>query len=90
MSDFRRQLKKEMQNPEFAAAYEAQRPEYEYVRAIINARLEQNMTQAELAKRTGIRQSNISRVESGACSPNVATLQEIAKGLGKRLSIEFK
>ena len=47
------------------------------------------MTQKELAEKTGIRQSNISRIESGACSPTSETLARIAAGLGKQLKIEF-
>ena len=89
MSDFRKYLDKQMEDPEFAAEYEAMRPEYDAVRAVIAARLERNMTQKELAERTGIRQSNISRIESGASSPTVDTLARIAAGLGKQLRIEF-
>jgi transcriptional regulator with XRE-family HTH domain len=48
------------------------------------------LTQEELARKTGIRQSNISRIENGNCSPTVATLQQIASGVGKTLHIEFK
>ena len=72
-----------MNDPEFAAEYEAMRAEYEEIRAVIAARLACNMTQKELAERTGIRQSNISRIESGASSPTVDTLARIAAGLGK-------
>lgn len=89
MSDFRKYLDKQMEDPEFAAEYEAMRPEYDAVRAVIAARLERNMTQKELAERTGIRQSNISRIESGASSPTVDTLARIAAGLGKQLRIDF-
>jgi len=52
--------------------------------------MEQNLTQSELAKKTGIRQSNISRIENGNCSPTIATLQQIADGVGKKLYIEFR
>ena len=79
-----------MNDPEFAAEYEAMRPEYEEIRAVIAARLACNMTQKELAEKTGIRQSNISRIESGASSPTVDTLARIAAGLGKKLKIEFQ
>ena len=72
-----------MNDPEFAAEYEAMRPEYEEIRAVIAARLACNMTQKELAEKTGIRQSNISRIESGAGSPTVDMLARIAAGLGK-------
>ena len=71
------------------AEYEKLRPEYEAICAVIAARLGSNMTQKELAEKTGIRQSNISRIESGACSPTSETLARIAAGLGKQLKIEF-
>ena len=90
MSYLRKYLNEQMDNPEFAAEYEAMRPEYEAIRAVIAARLECNMTQKELAQKTGIRQSNISRIESGASSPTVDTLARIAAGLGKKLKIEFQ
>ena len=90
MSDFRNYLDKQLKDPEFAAEYEQLRPEYEAIRAIISARLECNMTQKELAEKTGIRQSNISRIESGTSSPTIDTLARIAAGLGKKLVIEFQ
>lgn len=90
MSDFREYLKKQLDDPGFKDEYEAMRPEYEAIRAVIAARLESNMTQAELAEKTGIRQSNISRIESGTSSPTVDTLARIAAGLGKKLKIEFQ
>lgn len=90
MSDFREYLKKQIDDPDFKAEYEAMRPDYEAIRAVIAARLESNMTQAELAEKTGIRQSNISRIESGTSSPTVDTLARIAAGLGKKLKIEFQ
>jgi len=90
MSDFRKHLDEQLKDPEFAAEWEHQRPDREYIKAIIAARIEQNLTQKELSARTGIRQSNISRIENGNCSPTVATLQQIADGVGKTLHIEFR
>ena len=90
MSDFKKHLDEQLSDPEFALEWEQQRPEREYTKAIIAARVEKNITQKELAKRTGIRQSNISRIENGNCSPTVATLQQIAAGMGKTLFIEFR
>lgn len=89
MSDFRNYLKEQLKDSNFAEEYEAQKPEYEAIRAVIAARLEQHMTQKELAQKTGIRQSNISRIESGSTSPTVETLARIAAGLGKELKIDF-
>ena len=90
MSDYKRYLDIQLKDPGFAAEWERQRPEREYVKAIIAARMDQNLTQRELAEKIGIRQSNISRIENGNCSPTVATLQQIADGVGKRLYIEFR
>lgn len=89
MSDFKNYLAQQMEDPAFAAEYEAQRPEYEAIRAVIAARLACNMTQKELAEKTGIRQSNISRIENGSASPTIVTLARIAAGLGKQLKIDF-
>ena len=88
MDNLEKYRAKQMQDPEFRAEHEATRVE-ELTRALIAARLESHMTQKELAERTGIRQSNISRIENGTCSPTIATLQTLAKGLGKRLMISF-
>jgi predicted transcriptional regulator len=90
MSDYKKHLEEQLNDPAFATEWERQRPEREYIKAIIAARLETNMTQKDLAAATGIRQSNISRIENGNCSPTVATLQQIADGVGKTLHIEFR
>lgn len=90
MNDLRKYLEKQMNDPAFRAEHEATRTEFEVARALIEARLSSNMTQKELAERSGIRQSNISRIENGTCSPTVATLQLLARGLGKKLSISFR
>ncbi|MDE6844969.1 MAG: helix-turn-helix transcriptional regulator [Lachnospiraceae bacterium] len=90
MSDLHKYLEKQMTDPAFREEHEATRTEFEVAKALIEARVSLNMTQKELAERSGIRQSNISRIENGTCSPTVATLQLLAKGLGKELSISFR
>jgi DNA-binding XRE family transcriptional regulator len=90
MSDLKKYMEKQLQNPEFRKEYEATRDEFEIVKALVAARTEANMTQKELAERSGIRQSNISRIERGACSPTIATLQALAAGMNKKLIISFK
>lgn len=89
MSDFRKFKEEMLQDAEVRKEYEALQPEMDVIRALLNARIEQNLTQAQLAERSGIRQSNISRIENGTCSPTIATLQQLAAGMGKRVHIEF-
>lgn len=48
-----------------------------------------DMSQAEMAKLSGIDQSDISKIERGVANPSVGTLKKIAKALGKELKITF-
>lgn len=89
MSSFRKHLDILMNNPEFREEYEKMQPEFDVTKTLMESRIEQNMTQKELAERTGIRQSNISRIENGVSSPNISTLQKLAEGLGMSLQIKF-
>ena len=63
MKTFEEYKKQQMQDPEFVKEYEAIQPEMDVIRAIVNARTSQNLTQNELAKRTGINQADISKLE---------------------------
>ena len=90
MDDLDRFLNEQLKDPEFKAEWERIQPEYEVMRSLIDARIKLNLTQKELAERSGVRQSNISRIENGTASPTVATLQALAAGMGKRLHISFE
>lgn len=54
---------------------------------LLDARKEVKMTQAELAKRINATKSYISRIESGAINPSVATFYRIMNALGLRIEI---
>ncbi len=88
MDDFEKILQESQKNAVFAELRENSKIEYEVMKKIVAARTEKNITQ-QLAERTGLRQSNISRIENGAAVPNLKTLETIAKGLGKTLKIDF-
>ena len=79
----------QMQDAEFVKEYEAIQPELDVIRAIVDARTSQNMTQKELAERTGINQADISKLENGTRNPCVNLLKRLAEGLGMALKIEF-
>lgn len=90
MISFDDYLKEQLKDEEFRKEYEKYEPEIECVRLLTEARKKQNITQKELSKMTGIRQSNLSRIETGVCSPTLDTLQKIAVSLGKKLTIQIK
>jgi transcriptional regulator with XRE-family HTH domain len=65
-------------------------PEYQAILALYETRTELGMTQKELSERSGIRQSNISRIERGDCSPTIRTLSALAYAMGKKLEIKIR
>jgi DNA-binding XRE family transcriptional regulator len=58
-------LKKQLRNQRFKKAYDDLEAEYALASQVIRFRIEQNLTQAELARRVGTSQPAIARLESG-------------------------
>lgn len=77
------------QDEEFKKEYEKLEPRYELVSLIIKTRLEQNLTQEELARRIGTKKSNISRLESGKYNPSLDFIIKVAEAFGKKVKLEF-
>jgi len=88
--NFKEHLNEMLKDPEFAKEYKALEPEYAIIKQLIQSRSELNLTQKELADKIGIKQSNISRLESGNYNPTLDFLKKVAIGLGKELHIEFR
>ena len=82
-------LKEELKDPELRAEYEALEPEFTIVQAMIDARKKSGLSQKQLSEKTGIAQSDISKLENGSANPSIRTLQRLAEGMGMRLRIEF-
>jgi len=57
------------------------------IERIIQARTDQGLTQAQLAKMVGTQRSNISRLESGAHNPSLDFLLNVAAALQKELDL---
>ncbi len=89
MSDFRKYLDEQFKDPEFKSEWDELEPEYQVIRAMIEARQEKNITQKELSDLTGIAQADISRLENGNANPSLRTLQRLAAGLGMTIKLEF-
>ena len=89
MIAFKDSLNKRLKDKNFRKEYEDIQPEMDIIRAIIKARKEQQITQAELSARTGINQGDISKLERGTRNPSLRMLKKLASGLGMQLKIEF-
>lgn len=79
-----------MRDSEFVKAYEEVQPEMNIIRAIIDARIAKNMTQKDLSNKTGINQSEISKLENGTRNPSIKLLQRLAEGMDMVLDVSFK
>ncbi|HEX9817630.1 MAG TPA: helix-turn-helix transcriptional regulator [Patescibacteria group bacterium] len=79
-----------MADPKFRAIHDALQPEYDLIRQMIDQRLAKNMTQADLARKIGTKQSAISRLESGDANPSFKFLKKVAKAFNAKLKISFQ
>ena len=89
MSEFQELLQEQLKDPDFKKEWDDIQPEMDVIRAMIDARIEQNLTQKELAARTGIDQADISKLENGTRNPSLKLLKKLASGMGMQLKIEF-
>lgn len=89
MSEFKELLNEQLRDDTFKKEWEDIQPELDVIRAMINARISQNLTQKELAERTGINQADISKLENGTRNPSLKLLKRLASGMGMALKIEF-
>lgn len=55
----------------------------------INLRKERGITQQEIADRTGIKRTNVTRIESGRNAPTIEVLVKLAAALDMELEIRL-
>lgn len=89
MDNFRDYLENQLQDPEFEKEWQNLEPEYNMMQAIVDARKNHNLTQKELAERTGINQADISKIETGNANPTLSVLKRLAEGMDMVLKLEF-
>ncbi|MBQ3664465.1 MAG: helix-turn-helix transcriptional regulator [Clostridia bacterium] len=89
MKSINEYMAEQMRDPEFAKAYEEIQPEMTVIRAIVDARTSRNLTQKELSERTGIAQTEISKLERGTRNPSIKLLQRLADGMDMVLNVSF-
>ncbi len=82
-------FEEQMKDPEFKTEYNNLQPEFDVIRAIIDARTTQNLTQKQLSEKTGINQADISKLENGTRNPTINLLKRLADGMDMILKIEF-
>jgi ribosome-binding protein aMBF1 (putative translation factor) len=87
--DFANYKRKILKDPELKKEYDRLQPEFALIEAVLKARKEKGLTQKQLAKRAGTKQSVISRLETGRANPSLAFLKKLAAALNSHLEIHF-
>jgi len=89
MENFTKFKKRILKDEQVRKEYDALASEFAIAEAVIGKRLENGMSQAELAEKVGTKQSAISRLESGNYNPSIKLLEKVAKALNLKLTVSF-
>lgn len=88
--DFQTSFKECLKNPDFLAEFERLKPEFQIKTLLIKKRLAKKLTQAEVAQLSGLKQSNIARLESANGGFTLETVVKYAKAVGlKKMVLRF-
>ena len=87
--DFEVWEKEALKDPLLKTEYDRLQPEFAVINAMIEARRKKGITQVDLAKKMGTKQSVISRLESGRANPSIGFLKKLANALQTNLEIRF-
>lgn len=80
---------KDMADPAYQREYERTRLANDVALRVLAYRTQHHMSQAELARRLGMRQPHIARLESGEHEPSLHTLTRLSSALGIEFSVDI-
>ncbi len=91
-SDFMRELEEETrrEGPKAIAEAEAFKAHFRLARELLDLRRERGLTQRQLAHKTGVNQSEISRIEGGNANPTLSTIAVLAGTLDAEFSLRTR
>ena len=81
-------LKEKLKDPYFKELYELEEQKLDIVKRIVAYRIKNNLTQGQLAKRAGVSQQHISKIENGEFS-NITTLEKVLLFIGFTVKFEI-
>ncbi len=80
-------LKEKLKDPYFKELYELEEQKLEIVKPIISYRVKYGLNQKELARKVGVTQQHISKIESGDFA-SVMTLEKVLLAIGYTVQIK--
>lgn len=82
----------QMKDPEFAKAYEESEEEFKALQKAIELRMQQKLSQTEVAQRMNTTRSVVCRLEAGLLNgtpPSLGMLKRYVSALGKKVEIRL-
>lgn len=87
LENVKNHLTKKLKDPHFKELYELEVQKLAIVKRIVDYRIKHKLSQALLAKRVGVTQQYISKIERGEFS-NIATLEKVLLHLGYTMRLK--
>ena len=87
MNGYKTLKKRLLSDKEIKKTYDELAPEFLIIEKLIEKRIQQGISQHQLAQLVGTKQSAISRFESGAYHPTMSFLYKIADALETKLTV---
>lgn len=88
-SDWRELRSRRMAEPGAVATYDAARLAFDLGRRVRELRVQQGLSQTELARRAGMTQPAVARFEAGGTVPTLPLLERLARALGAKLTVQL-
>ncbi len=88
--EFRQFRNRMLEDPATRTVYEARKPVYEFAVQLAELRRRRGLSQAALAQRAGMKQSEVARIEAAEASPTFDTMARLLSAAEADLDIRFK
>jgi predicted transcriptional regulator len=89
MQTFEQFKKEALKDKEVAKEYKRLAPRYKLISDLIRLRIKKGLTQAEMAKKIGTKQSAIARIESGDENLTIDSVQKMTDALDAKIRISI-
>jgi transcriptional regulator with XRE-family HTH domain len=87
---FRIVLEEELRDPEFRAIWERLAPARAVANRVVGYRIDHGLTQTALARKLGVSQPAVGRLEDGEHLPSFETLVRLTERLGMSFQVEIR
>jgi predicted transcriptional regulator len=88
MKNFKELRKELLANSDTMNAYKERKEEFDIAKALIKARIDSNMTQAEVADKMHTSQAQIARMESGHHTPSFLSIKRYARAVNQKIYLQ--